>query len=181
MWRKHSLIISTFRHKTGTIMIATNYETAIQKIPTFPAKATNMLVAEHEIIDDARFCSHSTLVMRERKYGKTFQLSCHQLHEGTLLGRSINTDDNPQYLDMTPLGGEDLGVSRLHTYLCYEPEAGAVLVTDLGSTNGTFMNDRRLGEREVYMLRHGDRLRLGKLEFAVTILHWLSELEIAGV
>ena len=159
-------------------MIVRKQEPAL-RIPLLPAKATRLLIAEREIVDDARFCPHSTLVLRERKHGTTFQLSCCHLDMGMLLGRSLNTDNSPQHLDLTPLNGEELGVSRLHTYVCYDPETHAILVIDLDSLNGTFINDKRLGDSEVRMLRHGDRLRLGKLEFGVTILHTLTELEVA--
>jgi pSer/pThr/pTyr-binding forkhead associated (FHA) protein len=51
-------------------------------------------------------------------------------------------------------------VSRLHCRL----EAGAehVEVVDLSSTNGTFVNDRRIRERA--RLATGDRLRVGRVE-----------------
>ena len=147
-------------------------------MPKFPAKVTKLLAVDRDVVNDTQFCGNSTLVLRERKSGTTFQLSCSQLDSGTLLGRSINTNETQQYLDMTPLGGDDLGVSRLHTYLCYDPEAQAVLAIDLGSMNGTFINEARLGANEVRVLRHGDRLRLGKLEFGVTILYAMADLEI---
>lgn len=50
----------------------------------------------------------------------------------------------------------DPGVSRAHAVV--EIKAGAAVVRDLGSTNGTFVNGRRV-EREA--LRDGDELRLG--------------------
>jgi pSer/pThr/pTyr-binding forkhead associated (FHA) protein len=38
-------------------------------------------------------------------------------------------------------------------------------VTDLASTNGTFVNGARVGER---VLREGDRLRVGRVDFTVS-------------
>src|SRR3954471_16121771 len=53
-------------------------------------------------------------------------------------------------------------VSRVHCRL----EAGKefVDVTDLSSTNGTFVNDKRI---EKATLVHGDRLRVGRVEFTL--------------
>ncbi len=54
-------------------------------------------------------------------------------------------------------------ISRHHCVLLVENESLAV--RDLGSRNGTFVNDERImGERELKM---GDRLKVGALEFVV--------------
>ena len=53
-------------------------------------------------------------------------------------------------------------VSRLH---CRLTAAGDRLeVVDLSSTNGTFVNDKRIEQAEV---ASGDRLRVGRVEFVV--------------
>lgn len=54
-------------------------------------------------------------------------------------------------------------VSRVHCRLSVSPD-GQLEVVDLGSTNGTFVNDRRV-ERAVLVA--GDRLRLGRAELRV--------------
>jgi pSer/pThr/pTyr-binding forkhead associated (FHA) protein len=54
-------------------------------------------------------------------------------------------------------------VSRLHCQLT--ATAHALQVKDLGSTNGTFVNGRRVKAAE---LRRGDRLSVGRLELIVS-------------
>ena len=54
-------------------------------------------------------------------------------------------------------------VSRLHCQLT--ATANALQVKDLGSTNGTFVNGRRVQAAE---LREGDRLSVGRLELVVS-------------
>ena len=38
-----------------------------------------------------------------------------------------------------------------------------VILTDMGSTNGTFLNGCRLTPHKVYIVRDGDEIRLGNL------------------
>lgn len=54
-------------------------------------------------------------------------------------------------------------LSRVHCRLTSTSDT--LVVEDLGSTNGTFVNDRRVGRAE---LADGDRVRLGRLVFEVS-------------
>ncbi len=56
-------------------------------------------------------------------------------------------------------------VSRLHCRL--SATDAELKVEDLDSTNGTYVNDRRIGQSPL-ALASGDRLRLGRLELSVT-------------
>jgi pSer/pThr/pTyr-binding forkhead associated (FHA) protein len=58
----------------------------------------------------------------------------------------------------------DPEVSRRHALLRDTPERGPT-IEDLGSTNGTFVNDRRIGS--VMGLQPGDVVRLGKTVWSV--------------
>lgn len=55
---------------------------------------------------------------------------------------------------------DDPKVSRRHAVV--ELAGGRVLLTDTGSTNGTWLNDRRVGAGTE--LRDGDRIRVGHVE-----------------
>ncbi|MGD2207635.1 MAG: FHA domain-containing protein, partial [Anaerolineae bacterium] len=57
------------------------------------------------------------------------------------------------------------GVSRRHARLRQTPQGWTL--TDLGSTNGTFVNERQLGGHQSYLLRPGDRIRMGSAVLAV--------------
>lgn len=54
---------------------------------------------------------------------------------------------------------ESLGISRQHAEL--REEAGAVVLHDLGSANGTYLNDQRLSQPVA--LHDGDLIRLGQI------------------
>jgi diguanylate cyclase (GGDEF)-like protein len=69
---------------------------------------------------------------------------------GTHLGRSAeNTIQLP-----------DASVSRYHAFLGVDDE-GELRLTDLGSTNGTFLNGRRLPAKTPVRVHDGDRLQFG--------------------
>jgi pSer/pThr/pTyr-binding forkhead associated (FHA) protein len=54
----------------------------------------------------------------------------------------------------------DPAVSRIHCRI--EGRAGTVLLSDLNSTNGTWVNGRRIDHEE---LANGDRVAIGRTEF----------------
>ena len=59
-------------------------------------------------------------------------------------------------------------VSSRHAKI--EAAPGVLLVTDIGSSNGTFLNGVRLTPQVPTALRSGDRLRLGQSEFVIAAL-----------
>jgi hypothetical protein len=71
-------------------------------------------------------------------------------------GQSILPD-----IDLEPFSAFEAGVSRLHARLLIEDRA--VWVTDLGSANGTRINNEQCSPHQDYKLADRDMLRLGKL------------------
>lgn len=84
-----------------------------------------------------------------------------------ILGRSEKDDQvSPIFL---MLDTEQFGVSRQHAKLQYAD--GVLYLLDLGSTNGTRLNGRRLGAKAAYPVTDGDVVALGWLEFIVRMVH----------
>lgn len=82
-----------------------------------------------------------------------------------ILGRSdVHMDIYPD-LDLTPYGGMEKGVSRHHTAVIAERDR--LLIVDLKSTNGTFVNGQRLQAGQPYRLRHGDEIHCGEVRIDV--------------
>ena len=88
---------------------------------------------------------------------------------GTAAGRSIEVPA-PRFLvgrdpscDLRP---NNPAISRKHAAI--EQRGGRVYVRDLGSSNGTGLNDRLLRDQEAEV-RHGDRLQIGPLLFSVVV------------
>lgn len=143
-------------------------------------KATRMLMhtTSLEGLRDDYFDAHSTLVLRLRGQEKSFQLTASQLTPGQVVGRNSAGKDANVQLDLSKFQGEDLGVSRRHANLSFDPQDKTVRLTDMRSANGTYVNGQKLHSGEVRVLRHGDRLRFGKLEIGVTILHATAVVEV---
>jgi len=70
-------------------------------------------------------------------------------------------------IDLTPYQAYASGVSRLHAVV--KREADRTIVMDLGSSNGTYLNGRRLNPHMEEELKHGDVVALGKLKIQVLL------------
>lgn len=65
-------------------------------------------------------------------------------------------------IDLTPYKAYENGVSRLHAVL--RKKKKEVIIMDLGSSNGTYLNGTRLTPENEYPLHHGSTISLGKLK-----------------
>ncbi|HEY4688145.1 MAG TPA: protein kinase [Anaerolineae bacterium] len=77
------------------------------------------------------------------------------------IGRADKLNQIFPDIDLDPHGGATRGVSRLHAHL--RQRGNAWLIEDAGSTNGTFLNGRRIAVGEEALLRDGDRVRCGQV------------------
>lgn len=82
--------------------------------------------------------------------------------EKFLIGRSSSCQLRPK----------SESVSRKHCILVIKD--GKALVQDLKSRNGTFINEKRLPVDRAKVLKGGDHLKVGRLEFEVVIEHGLG-------
>ena len=64
---------------------------------------------------------------------------------------------------------DDAGVSRRHAEI--HIDGGRVRVIDLGSTNGTFVDGERVGERGIE-LADGSRITIGRTRIVVHFGSW---------
>ena len=70
-------------------------------------------------------------------------------------------------LDLSPHQAYAAGVSRLHASV--KRDGKRVVIMDLGSANGTYINGKRLTPQTERLLNHGDVVALGKFKFQVLI------------
>lgn len=83
-----------------------------------------------------------------------------------ILGRTP-ADCEPEecVIDLSALGGYEMGVSRNHAMLTKKRRSYEL--TDLGSTNGTWLNEQRLIANQPYPLMSGAQVRLGHLTLLI--------------
>jgi pSer/pThr/pTyr-binding forkhead associated (FHA) protein len=86
-----------------------------------------------------------------------------ELRNDIVLGRGDAAD-----LDLSPYQAEEKGVSRRHALLGLR--ATSLTLTDLGSTNGTWVNSLCLKLGQPHELSDNDSVRLGFLFFSVAIV-----------
>jgi hypothetical protein len=82
-----------------------------------------------------------------------------------VIGRSDPVSNVFPDIDLTSHGALDRGVGRRHARIFLQ--GGQVLIEDLDSTNGTFLNAAHVPPRQPKALRAGDELRLGTLTMKV--------------
>lgn len=90
------------------------------------------------------------------------------------LGRGVHTigRKSAKSTASVQIDVHDLFMSKRHTQVNVTEQYGSpvrVEVRDAGSSNGTFVNERRLAPLEEVQLSAGDRLRMGNTVFTVVI------------
>jgi hypothetical protein len=91
--------------------------------------------------------------------------SSHEFTIGRFVEGQVITPD----VDLNPFEAYDQGISRLHATIRYVPKSQNYFVVDLGSANGTFVNGYEIPANSEVPIKHGDKVKFGKLEFTVLI------------
>ena len=89
---------------------------------------------------------------------------------GTHEGKNIPIKDEKFFIgrgDSCQLRPKSESISRKHCAIVQKD--GRVLLVDLKSRNGTFVNDKQLSPEKAKILKSGDKIRCGQLEFEVEI------------
>jgi pSer/pThr/pTyr-binding forkhead associated (FHA) protein len=83
-----------------------------------------------------------------------------------VIGRLSKVANDPQPdVNLNAYGADICGVSRQHIKLIRRGDL--TYVTDMGSSNGTFLNGRPITHQRERVLRNGDELQLGYLKVKV--------------
>jgi pSer/pThr/pTyr-binding forkhead associated (FHA) protein len=88
-----------------------------------------------------------------------------QVRSEVVFGRVTEQSDTTTYINLTPYGADDLGVSRRHARLLRDGKA--VYLMDLNSTNGTLLNGETLPASVEKRLRDGDEIMMGRMRVYV--------------
>ena len=102
--------------------------------------------------------THSNVVIRFQEDNTHVSL---ESQAEIVLGRSDDRTLTYPDLDLTPHGAIEHGVSRTHAAIRRSEDK--LLLIDLGSANGTFLNGQKVAPETPRILRDGDEIRLGRL------------------
>jgi pSer/pThr/pTyr-binding forkhead associated (FHA) protein len=83
------------------------------------------------------------------------------------IGRGVEGQSLLPDIDLSPYDAYSEGVSRLHATLKILQHG--VLISDLGSSNGTRINGQKIVPHIDYPINHGDVVALGKLKMQILI------------
>ncbi len=83
------------------------------------------------------------------------------------LGRTAEGQPVMPDIDLSPYQAYANGVSRLHAVI--KQASHHVLVMDLGSVNGTYINGKRLNPNMEQTVNNGDIIALGKLKMQILL------------
>jgi DNA-binding response OmpR family regulator len=91
-----------------------------------------------------------------------------RLDERMVIGRNVEGEEKKADVDLEPYGAIKEGVSRQHAAIYREGEQ--LMVTDLDTDNGTWLNGARLQPNAPHRLAHNDKLKLGRMQFEVQLV-----------
>lgn len=111
----------------------------------------------------SEFKSHAGIVLQFLPSGYCVTLD---MDQPLILGRELLPDLEETVLDLNDFNALQHGVSRHHCQLIRR--GTRLVVVDLGSTNGTFLNNQPLLPHRDYTIAHGDKLILGTLHIIVS-------------
>lgn len=141
----------------GTLLVGLLPAQTTTKVPDEPAPSPlgDQLVKMTELYDDVL----AFLITGQ------LQPILVQGEQKVLLGRSGYLTDPQPTIDFTTYNGVGLGVSRQHAVISRPGDR--YVIQDLGSTNGTWVNEIKLVKDKFHELNSGDVIRLGQLTFYV--------------
>lgn len=102
--------------------------------------------------------STTVLVVKFKQAGQEVRL---EPQTEIVFGRSDSTSQTYPDLDLTPYGALDCGVSRTHAAI--RRKDNSLMLVDLNSTNGTFINGQQIPPEQPHIIRDGDEIQFGKL------------------
>lgn len=125
--------------------------------------ATRTIIDGEGAIKDDFFGEDSVLILQVHGTEETFRIQPQMSSHEIIIGR--NTQNSPVMpdIDLSKVNADEMGVSRMHLGLRYDAKHQSINIYDMGSANGSFLNEQRIHPQEVRILHHGDALRLGAL------------------
>ncbi len=153
----------THNNREGSLYCETCGENLVKKEMTVPAATRKLEAYSNDPVaratwGTARFGEDAIITVRVRDFSEPIVL---KTAKQTIIGRYDAVNPRQPDLDLTAYGALEKGVSRIHASISRSEDT--LMLTDMGSANGTHLNGQRLIPHQPRLLRDGDEIRLGKL------------------
>lgn len=122
------------------------------------------IVNADEELKTGKAVMHGDLILIVQQTGKRYHVTGNQLQE-VVLGRQNPDTGYIPTVDLSQVEGHKYGVSRRHATLTRRDSL--LVLIDHSSTNGTYLNGKRLAPEQPRVVRDNDMIRLGQLELFV--------------
>jgi pSer/pThr/pTyr-binding forkhead associated (FHA) protein len=124
-----------------------------------PPKETSGLPGANNTFGGTTFLrEQGVLVFHFKNSEKSLEITA---KDEMVIGRADSKSNHFPDIDLTPYGALEEGISRTHARLARS--GNSIVLTDMDSVNGTYVNGQRLPANQQRILRDGDEMRLGRL------------------
>ncbi len=146
-----------FCTECGLSLLSPEYKNVTDVLPFTHLRhhTTPRLPVEHDLVTLEDELSLTIIVPSSRKRVVL------PLQSQIQVGRADDEDGFYPELDLTEYNGGQKGASRHHAV--FEASDQGVVLIDLDSTNGTYLNSYRLSGERPYLIEDGDEIRFGDL------------------
>ncbi|MBN2469667.1 MAG: FHA domain-containing protein [Anaerolineae bacterium] len=121
---------------------------------------------------DARIDERTQLLAYVIHHDRSLRLDIHAT--GTVVVGRQQLDSCPEAkLDLSEFDALEAGISREHAR--FELKDYSLYITDLDSTNGTYLNGLRILPRQPRVVRDGDEVRLGRLKLQILFVRPMED------
>jgi len=125
--------------------------------------STKQLTVIDEQTSGELFNQHSALYFRVRHTGDVLRIRPQDAPHEIVVGRRDDKGIVIPDIDLSPYGASGMGVSRMHMVIRYDRQQERLLIADMNSANGSYVNVQRMAAQEVRVLRTSDQIRLAQL------------------
>jgi len=133
-----------------------------------PRVGTTPIKPQAAQIPPGYFTESSVLLIFGKGYPEPLKIHLDNNVE-KIIGRHIPGSAMSPEIDLAPLGAETMGISRMHAAIILQKNA--VLIADIGSTNGTYINGKLLLPQEIRALQDQDEIWFGQLVCRIRFHH----------
>ena len=122
-------------------------------------KPVEILTSLHTHHIDEDVVVHCQLMLE--RFGAVLDFRLSPNADPLFVGRDTEQHQTKVQIDLTPYYSPEMGISRIHAR--FERAGDRLFLRDLHSTNGTWVNRKRLIPMNVHEIRHGDAIVFGRL------------------